>query len=246
MRLAKERRIAQLQLNANSHRMSKAHTNALPFPRKRSSTKLAIIDPATGNTVHGEQALETWRCHMIKHLTDQPTRTTRDTLIDENYQPPDDHDDPDGPPPLIDDDDSSTLSSGSDTPEAMNTRRYRTKPARELLTEHTSSEEENHDTLHTTPTTVTPHSFHPNSSQQRQPTIREFFAETPRGYDEDFRKNIEAAVDEYVLEEESQPQQQDSPLNEPITLAHLKTAQNRLNSASCHAKDTIPNATLKI
>ena len=59
-------------------------------------------------------------------------------------------------------------------------------------------------------------------------------------------KNIEAAVDEYVLKEEGQPQQQDSPLNEPITLAHLKTAQDRLNSASCHAKDTIPNAALKI
>ena len=72
MRLAKERRISHMQHNANSHRMNKAHTNILPFPRKRTSTKLAIIDPETGHTVHGVHALKTWRHHMIQHLTDQP------------------------------------------------------------------------------------------------------------------------------------------------------------------------------
>ena len=183
---------------------------------------------------------------MIKHLTDQPTRTTRDALIVENHPPPDDHDDLDGPPPLIDDDDSNTLSSGSDTPEATNLRRHRTKLADVLLVEHASSEEEDLDTPLTTPTSFTPHSLYPNNSQLRQPTISEFFAGSPRGYDEEFRKKIEAEVDEYLLEEENQQQQQDSPPNDPITLEHLKTAQDKLNSAACHAKDTIPNAALKI
>ena len=152
MRLAKERRIAHMQHNANSHRMSKVHTNALPFPRKRTSAKLAIIDPDTGHTVHGAQALETWRRHMIKHLTDQPTRTIRDTFITDNQQPPDKQDDSGH----SDADTSSTLSSGRDTPEAMHTRRTRTGPARELLREQTSSEEENNDTTHLTPTADIP------------------------------------------------------------------------------------------
>ena len=52
-------------------------------------------------------------------------------------------------------------------------------------------------------------------------------------------------MDGYVQEEEALPQQ-DSPLNAPITLSQLLTAQDRLNSASCHAKDKIPNAALTI
>ena len=129
-------------------------------PVKRSSTKLAIIDPATGNMVHGEQALETWRRHMIEHLTDQPTKTTRDALITEKPQPPDDHEDTDDPPPLIDGDDSDTLSSGSDTPETTNLRRHRTKLADVLLVEHASSAEEDLDTPLTSPTSFAPHSLH--------------------------------------------------------------------------------------
>ena len=50
-------------------------------------------------------------------------------------------------------------------------------------------------------------------------------------------------MDGYVQEEETLPQQ-DSQLNAPITLSQLLTAQDRLNSASCHAKDKIPNAAL--
>ena len=56
--------------------------------------------------------------------------------------------------------------------------------------------------------------------------IMEFFEETPQGYHVEFHNEIETAVDEYVQEEEGKPQQQDSPLNAPITLSQLKTPQD--------------------
>ena len=179
MRLAKERSITLMQHNANSHRMSKAHTNALPFPHKRTSTKLAIINPETGHTVHGAHALEAWRHHMIKHLTDQPIRIIRNTFINDNQESPDKQEGSGH----SDADTSNTLTSGSDTPEAVHTRRTRTGSGRELLREQTSSEDENINTTHMTPTADTSQSTRTSNSHQRQPTIRELFEETPKGYD---------------------------------------------------------------
>ena len=178
---------------------------------------------------------------MIKHLTDQPIRIIRNTFINDNQEPPDKQEDSGH----SDANTSNTFTSGSDTLEAMHTRRTRTGSGRELLREQTSSEDENTNTTHMTPTADTSQSTRTSNSHQRQPTIREFFEETPKGYDVEFHNEIETAVDGYVQEEET-PQQQDSPLNASITLSQLITAQDRLNSASCHAKDKIPNAALKI
>ena len=66
--------------------MNKVHTNTLHFPRTRTSPKLTINDPDTGHTVHGVQALKTWRHHMIQHLTDQPTKIIRNTFINDNQE----------------------------------------------------------------------------------------------------------------------------------------------------------------
>ena len=87
MRLAKERQISLIQKNANSHRMNNAPTNTLPFPRTRTSTKLTIIDPDTGHTVHGVHVLRVWRLHMMRHLTDQPATIIRNAFINDNQQP---------------------------------------------------------------------------------------------------------------------------------------------------------------
>ena len=51
-------------------------------------------------------------------------------------------------------------------------------------------------------------------------------------------------MEQYIREAEAAPQQA-SPLSIPITLVQLQTAQRRLNTASCHGKDKIPNAALK-
>ena len=98
----------------------------------------------------------------------------------------------------------------------MHARRTRTGSGRELLFEQASSGDENINTPHMTPTADTSQSTRASNSHQRQPTIREFFEETPQGYDVEFHNEIETAVDEYVQEEEK-TQQQDSPLNAPIT-----------------------------
>ena len=146
MRLAKERRISLMQQNANSHRMNKAPTNTLPFPRTRTSTKLTIIDPDTGHTVHGVHALRVWRHHMIRHFTDQPAKIIRNTFINDNQEPAEEQLDQED----CHSDTSNTLTSGSDTSEAMHVRRIRTGSSRELLLEQASSGEEDVNTHHTT------------------------------------------------------------------------------------------------
>ena len=70
------------------------------------------------------------------------------------------------------------------------------------------------------------------------------FAEKQAGYDDAHRATIDAHVEQYIREAEAAPQQA-SPFSVPITLAQLQTAQCRLNTASCHGKDKIPNAALK-
>ena len=178
---------------------------------------------------------------MIQHLTDQPTKIICNTFINDNQELIEKQKDQED----CDTDTSKTFTSGSDTSEAMHARRTRTGSGRELLLEQASSGEENINTPHTTSTADTSHTKRASSSHHRQATIREFLNEIPKGYDTDFHTRIETSVDGYVQEEETLPQQ-DSQLNAPITLSQLLTAQDRLNSASCHAKDKIPNAALKI
>ena len=81
-------------------------------------------------------------------------------------------------------------------------------------------------------------------SSPRQSTLPEYFSEKQFGFDNSFHAEVEAQVEQYIREAEADPQP-DSLLNAPITLPQLQTAQHRLNEASCHGKDTIPNAALK-
>ena len=167
IRLAKLRRNILLQKNANCHRMINAPTNTLPFPRTRTSTKLTIIDPDTGHTVHGVHALRVWRLHMMRHLTDQPATIIRDAFKTGNQQPEAEQIDPEA----CHSDTSGTLTSGSDTSEAMHTRRTRIGPGHELLLEQASSEEEDADIPHTTSTTDNPNTQRSSINNPRQSTI---------------------------------------------------------------------------
>ena len=127
----------------------------------------------------------------------------------------------------------------------MHTRRARTGPCRELLLEQASSGEEDGELFNTTPTTATLHIQPSSVNNTRQSTITELFSDIPVGYDNDHHTAVETLVDGYFREAET-TSQQDSQFNAPITLPQLQTAQDRLNSASCHGKDKIPNAALKI
>ena len=84
----------------------------------------------------------------------------------------------------------------------------------------------------------------PSINCTRQSTLTEFFSEKHVGFDDSHHATIEAQVEQYIRETEAAPQH-DSPLSAPITLPQLQTAQCRLNTASCHGKDRIPNAALK-
>ena len=92
-----------------------------------------------------------------------------------------------------------------------------------------------------TPPTTTTTSL---PSSPRQSTLPEYFSEEQFGFDNSFHAEVEAQVEQYIREAEPDPQP-DSQLNAPITLPQLQTGQHRLNAASCHGKDTIPNAALK-
>ena len=54
---------------------------------------------------------------------------------------------------------------------------------------------------------------------------------------------IEIHIKQYIREAEAN-HQSEAPLSAPITLPELRTAQRRLNTASCRGKDGIPNAAL--
>ena len=131
---------------------------------------------------------------MIRHLTDQPSTIIRKTFATINQQPRVE---------TIDrsaslSDTSPTLTSGSDTSEAMHTRRTRTGPGRELLLEQASSDEEDGELFNTTPTTATPHTQPSSVNNTRQSTITEFFSDIPLGYDNDHHKAVVSLVDQYV------------------------------------------------
>ena len=84
----------------------------------------------------------------------------------------------------------------------------------------------------------------PSINCTRQSTLTKFFIEKLVGFDDSHHATIEAQVEQYIREIEAAPQH-DSLLSAPITLPQLQTAQCRLNTASCHGKDRIPNAALK-
>ena len=135
------------------------------------------------------------------------------------------------------------LSDGSGTSEEMHTRRLRTGPGqRTLLTENSSGD----DTDACKTAVPTPPTSRATSmpSSPRQSTLPELFSEEQFGFDNSVHAEVEAKVQKYIREAEADPQP-DSALNAPITLPQLQTGQHRLNAASCHGKDTIPNAALK-
>ena len=176
IRLTKRRRADILPMDARKHRMA---NEPLPFPRTRSSTKLGVIDPDTGHTAHGQQALRAWRSHMIRHLTDQPITATRKAPATLNQQPDAETRERSDHPS----DTSPTLTSGSDTPEAMHIRRARTGPGRRPLLEQASSDDEC-EHPNTTSTNVTPSTQPSSTNSTRQSTLTEFFSDTPASYDD--------------------------------------------------------------
>ena len=110
------------------------------------SATLAIQDPSAGNTVYAPDALAIWKTHMQQHLTDNkpaPTvryiaGTTARTLTAHACTHTPDRDQEN----RADDESSPTLTSGSESPVAMNERRARIGPCKHTLAEQISSDEE--------------------------------------------------------------------------------------------------------
>ena len=126
----------------------------------------------------------------------------------------------------------------------MHTRRARIGTSRHpLLAQASPAADSNVTTV--APTTPYQPTATPSPSSSRQSTLTEFFSEKQVGFDDVHRAIIEAQVEQSIREAEAEPPQQASPLSIPITLLQLQTAQRRLNTASCHGKDKIPNAALK-
>ena len=82
-------------------------------------------------------------------------------------------------------------------------------------------------------------------SSARQPTLHNFFTEQQIGFDETHRAEIESLVQDYITVAETN-HLPNHPLRAHITMVELRAAQRRLNSASCHGKDKVPNAALKV
>ena len=129
---------------------------------------------------------------------------------------------------------SPTQTSGSDTSEAMHTRRARIGPCRHSLLEQTSSDDDTEPTT-TAPTDFTPQTETPRSDSTRQTTLHEFFSDNQTGFDDSHYIMIDFQVEQYIREAETD-HQSESQLCAPIILPELRTAQRRLNTASCHGK----------
>ena len=165
----------------------------LPPTHTRNPAKLAIIDPVTGNTVYGQQALDLWRNFMMQHLTDTTTLNKSNTpcivaqpaIADFEGEHHMDTDEEADEEHCLTGNSSPTLSDGSGTSYEMHTRRIRMGPGRQsLLAENSSGDDINAFTTATqTPPTSATTSL---PSSPRQSTLPEYFSEKQFGFDTSF------------------------------------------------------------
>ena len=151
-----------------------------------------------------------------------PISTHSHDFNDTNDDPPTDHT-------------TTTLSSGSSTPRATHERRAGIGPGRQVITEPTTSEEDEPDPAGATP----------NTTNYKQRTLHRYFTTGPQcGFDEEHHLQVEAEV-QTIMEEAEANHLPEQPLCSSINEAELNAAQRKLNAASRTGKDNTPNKALK-